>query len=379
MKKILASLLAAVLVLPGLLLTAAATVIAVSLAGCTPGPGPGALATDAPVPPNARAWVRVAAATCADIPEAWFAAVMAQESSFDPDAYADDINGGTWGLLQINNSVWTAAYGAPWSADRNGNGTWDVREPLIHAEVGARYLCDLLRQVRQLRDTHPDWPASTQLTELETLALAHNAGPGALEWWPDVSATVRSYVRTVTDRAIEWTARPAHGRASPDPTIPETTRVVMPLAEGSYTHSSPYGWRTDPFTGDRRFHAGTDMAAAEGTPIVAIADGIVRHAGYLAGWNNIIIIEHTIGGQPVASVYLHMWDWGIHVRSGEHVRAGDHIADVGDEGRSKGAHLHLEIRPGGWPSDTVDPIPWLAAQGAVSHAATPSGATRCRW
>lgn len=379
MKKILAFLLVAVLVLPGVAVTGIATAIALSLAGCAPGPGPGALSPDAPVPEQARRWVHLAATTCSDLPEAWFAAVMAQESSFDPNAYADDVNGGTWGLFQINNGVWTATYGAPWSADRNGNGIWDVREPLIHAEVGARYLCSLLAQVRRLREANPEWPAATQLTELEALALAHNAGPGALRWWPDVSAEVRSYVTTVTDRALEWTARPASSTADPRADIPETARVVMPLAEGSYDDSSPYGLRIDPFTGERRFHYGTDMGAAEGTPIVAIADGLVIHAGYLAGWNNIIVIEHTVAGERVASAYLHMWDWGIHVRAGDRVRAGDHIADVGAEGRAKGAHLHLEIHPGGWPSSTVDPLTWLAAHGAVSHSGATSSTARCGW
>src|SRR5665647_2025434 len=95
----------------------------------------GGLSPEAPVPAEAREWVAATVAACPELPEAWVAAVMAQESGFRPDAYADDSNGGTWGLLQLNASVWAGAYGHPWSADLNGNDVWDVREGGIHAAV----------------------------------------------------------------------------------------------------------------------------------------------------------------------------------------------------------------------------------------------------
>ena len=59
---------------------------------------------------------------------------------------------------------------------------------------------------------------------------------------------------------------PAHapaGVTGGTPVVAETTRVVMPLPSGSYSMSDGYGWRTDPFTGQRAFHQGTDFAAAD--------------------------------------------------------------------------------------------------------------------
>src|SRR5665647_2059501 len=99
----------------------------------------GGLAPEAPVPADAREWVAATVAACPELPEAWIAAVMAQESGFRPDAHADDSNGGTWGLLQLNQGIWTATYGHPWSADLNNNGIVDVIEPDIHARVGGQY------------------------------------------------------------------------------------------------------------------------------------------------------------------------------------------------------------------------------------------------
>lgn len=146
--------------------------------------------------------------------------------------------------------------------------------------------------------------------------------------------------------------------------VPETRRVVMPLPSGTYSISDSYGWRTDPFTGARAFHHGTDFPADDGTPILAVADGVVRLAGTVSGYGNLIVIEHTVGGQAVASAYAHMWSSGIYVTVGQTVAAGDVIGAVGSSGRSTGAHLHLEIRPGGWGHDSTDALAWLVAHDA---------------
>lgn len=154
--------------------------------------------------------------------------------------------------------------------------------------------------------------------------------------------------------------------------VAETTRVVMPMAAGTYTITSEFGMRDDPLNpGTERMHHGLDFAAPDGTPILAVADGQVTAAGPSASGQNRIIVEHTIAGETVASLYLHMWDHGIHVTEGDRVLAGQHIADVGSQGRSTGPHLHLEIRPGGASAAAVDPEVWLAGHGA-GHLDTPS-------
>lgn len=121
--------------------------------------------------------------------------------------------------------------------------------------------------------------------------------------------------------------------------------VVMPLASGTYTVTSPFGYRTSPIDGEYSFHAGVDMAADLNEPIHAIADGTVTYAGVgIDGRSsNIIIIEHTINGKTYESWYIHMYDDGVLVSVGDKVTAGQVIGLVGSNGNSTGPHLHLEI------------------------------------
>ena len=60
-----------------------------------------------------------------------------------------------------------------------------------------------------------------------------------------------------------------------------------------------------------------------------------------------------------------MWQHGIHVTPGQTVTAGTHIGNVGSSGRSTGAHLHFEVRPGSTGSDTIDADAWLIEHGAT--------------
>ncbi|UOQ89194.1 peptidoglycan DD-metalloendopeptidase family protein [Agromyces endophyticus] len=167
----------------------------------------------------------------------------------------------------------------------------------------------------------------------------------------------------------------AHGGL---PRVPETTRVVFPLPEGTYTNTDSFGPRVDPYTGEYRFHAGSDLAAPSGTPILAIADGRVVFAGDRGTYGGLIILEHTIGGQRVASYYAHMYDTGIHVTAGDSVAAGQHIGDVGSAGKSTGPHLHLEIHPGGQDHPAVDALAWLTEHGAAAVGDAAVNLAGCR-
>lgn len=174
------------------------------------------------------------------------------------------------------------------------------------------------------------------------------------------------------------TITPGGGSGVPgDASIPETTRLVFPLPTGTYTQTSPFGPRTDPITGEPSFHRGNDWAAADGTAIFALADGRVTYAGMVGGYSGQVTIEHTIGGERVATVYIHMWAHGIHVKAGDRVIAGQHIGDVGSSGHSTGPHLHFQVHPGGAGAAAVDPVPWLAAQGVDWLDAPTAGGPGC--
>lgn len=215
--------------------------------------------------------------------------------------------------------------------------------------------------------TGPNYPSPRGLLDIPGW---QQMDPGEAAQSVEVSAYPDRYqnYQPVAEAILTTLTRPANtgGGAGNGavPVVPETRRVVFPLPDGTWVDTDSFGWRTDPFTGERRFHSGSDLAAADGTPILAIADGQVTFAGPSSGFGNLIVIEHTVGGQRVASYYGHMWDTGIHVSVGETVSAGQHIGDVGSNGRSTGPHLHLEVHPGGASQPAVDGTAWLADHGA---------------
>lgn len=102
--------------------------------------------------------------------------------------------------------------------------------------------------------------------------------------------------------------------------------------------SSYFGPRTDPFTGKPGFHSGVDVAAPIGTPIHAVASGIVTYAGVRHGYGNVVEIDH---GNGYVTRYAHASRLLVH--AGQRVLAGASIADVGSTGRSTGAHVHFEV------------------------------------
>ncbi len=111
----------------------------------------------------------------------------------------------------------------------------------------------------------------------------------------------------------------------------------------SYTRvSSEFGWRSDPFTGLRAYHNGIDMAAAEGTPIVAAFDGIIGEASYNGSMGNYIYLEH---GDGLRTIYLHASK--LYVSKNDVVLKGEVIGAVGSTGRSTGPHLHFSVRLNG--------------------------------
>lgn len=172
-------------------------------------------------------------------------------------------------------------------------------------------------------------------------------------------------------------AQPA-SREDPGPALPETSRVAFPLPAGTYTNTDSFGWRTDPYSGARAFHSGSDLAAPAGTPILAVADGVVRFAGERGTYGGLIVLEHSVRGERIASYYAHMYDDGILVAEGDSVAAGQQIGAVGSAGKSTGSHLHVEIRPGGPDSTAVNAVEWLAGQDATGLAGSEVTTTGCR-
>ena len=260
----------------------AAIGVGAGTAACIETSAGGALAADAPVPAEARVWVRETKAAYPDLPEAWIAAVMAQESGFRPDAYADDSNGGTWGVFQINESIWTSTYGAGVDADLNADGVRDIVDPTIHARVGGKYLCGRLAGVRQIRADHPDW-ASSALPILDALIIAHNAGESRLRTYPNIPTITTNFIRNVDRRVTDWSTVTDAGAGSdlPDTNAPGTANAPTPEPSGPLDTS---GVGCLPGLGGPR-----DVVVPPGTPtdVATAVQNALAYVGVTSGWHQL--------------------------------------------------------------------------------------------
>jgi murein DD-endopeptidase MepM/ murein hydrolase activator NlpD len=113
--------------------------------------------------------------------------------------------------------------------------------------------------------------------------------------------------------------------------------------------SSQFGWRKDPFTGQRRFHNALDIAAPAGTPIKCTRDGKVTVVGYSRMFGKYIIVAHPDGYQ---SLYAHMSVTSA--ERGERVRQGDVLGKVGTTGHTTGPHVHFAIYKNTRPVNPLD-------------------------
>jgi murein DD-endopeptidase MepM/ murein hydrolase activator NlpD len=113
--------------------------------------------------------------------------------------------------------------------------------------------------------------------------------------------------------------------------------------------ASGFGYRSDPFTKIRKFHAGMDFSARTGTPIYATGDGVVSVAdNRMSGYGNRIIVRHGYGYE---TLYAHLSKFKV--RPGQRVKRGDVIGYVGSTGRSEAPHLHYEVHKNG---EVINPI-----------------------
>jgi murein DD-endopeptidase MepM/ murein hydrolase activator NlpD len=119
---------------------------------------------------------------------------------------------------------------------------------------------------------------------------------------------------------------------------------LPPILDGWF--SSNFGYRIDPFTGQRSFHEGIDFPAESGTAILAAASGKVVYADVHPEYGRMVEIDH---GNGLVSRYAHASQ--LTVKDGDLVVAGQRIGMVGSTGRSTGPHLHFEVRLNGVPQN----------------------------
>jgi murein DD-endopeptidase MepM/ murein hydrolase activator NlpD len=115
--------------------------------------------------------------------------------------------------------------------------------------------------------------------------------------------------------------------------------------------TSKFGWRIDPISGVRRFHAALDLAAPTGTVVKAAMDGRVSTVGVNSTYGNFIILSHGNGYQ---TLYAHLNT--VSVKKNDRVNQGARIGEVGNTGYSTGPHLHFAVYRNG---RAVNPLEYL--------------------
>jgi murein DD-endopeptidase MepM/ murein hydrolase activator NlpD len=115
--------------------------------------------------------------------------------------------------------------------------------------------------------------------------------------------------------------------------------------------SSKFGYRKHPIRRRAHFHSGVDFASKRGTPVIAVADGMVAFSGWQSGYGRLVEVRHMDG---LKTRYAH--NQKNLVKKGEMVKKGQTIAKLGSTGRSTGPHVHFEVRKNG---KAVNPLKYV--------------------
>jgi murein DD-endopeptidase MepM/ murein hydrolase activator NlpD len=229
---------------------------------------------------------------------------------------------------------------------RVGDGLyWSLRAAGASPQVAAQYLAALATEI-DVGDVAPNDSFDMVLSPNRDLLYA---GLGR------VAERSLQLVKWTAGGRSEWID--AANAARPEPV---ESGMMLP-ANGPIT--SYFGYRYHPILHVTRFHAGVDIGAGWGSPIVAAGDGQVVSAGWSGGYGREVEIAH---GGGLVSIYGHMSE--IVAQSGSFVRRGQLIGYVGSSGLSTGPHVHFEVRQGGQPVNPLS-VRFVSAPVVDTHLA----------
>ena len=116
----------------------------------------------------------------------------------------------------------------------------------------------------------------------------------------------------------------------------------------------PWGWRYSQRRGAWRMHTGVDLAADEGTPVLAASAGRVLLVESISGYGTTVLLDHGAGWQ---TLYAHLLSTSVAM--GQRLNQGEVLGAVGMTGSASGPHLHFELRRRGPSLLALDPTPHL--------------------
>jgi murein DD-endopeptidase MepM/ murein hydrolase activator NlpD len=214
----------------------------------------------------------------------------------------------------------------------------------------AMLMTQMLRSMRQsmLSDEESDGFGKSMMTDAFDTELGQSlSGAGGIGL---SSVLIRAFDRQLSGAAP---IGPAAATAVPEPPAPPAPGAAESAALPGGQITSGFGWRSDPFNGQAKFHSGTDVRMAYGQEVASAAAGRVSFVGQQGGYGLTVKVDH---GNGLESRYAHLSS--AEVRPGDPVGTGQVIARSGNSGHSTGPHLHFEVLRNG---RAVDPIKGFGA------------------
>lgn len=212
------------------------------------------------------------------------------------------------------------------------------------------------KQIEKLEATQDD--VAQQIAEAEaTYQKQLAAEKAAAEKAAAEKAAAEKAAQAAAQKAAQQQKQQSSGSSasgssssSGSQTTASASGFLWPIAS-SHRVTSPFGWRTHPITGRQHLHGGIDIAAPNGTPIMASKAGVVVISQYGSSYGNYVVISHPDGTR---TLYAHMSQ--RNVSAGDTVRQGQTVGLVGSTGSSTGNHLHFETWTGSSSSSRVNPM-----------------------
>lgn len=277
-------------------------------------------------------------------------------------------------IRRLLSPVWTTAqfFGGPGGSPNRGLleiAGWESMAPTVAAQKvqGSAFPSAYAKweaQAMKLVQANKDAPA------INPYSASAGASPQPASWTEPTLPKETLDPGALRVQAAAYQAVPQAPEPTPSTSAAPSSQVVWPMREGTYTFTSGFGPRASPGGIGSTNHEGADFAGPIGTPIYAIAEGTVTHAGPSSyGVGVYVSIDHVIDGKKIGSLYGHMPNGGPKVQAGQKVKAGQQIGVVGNSGNSTGPHLHFGLWLGSvFRGQAFDPMPFLRGNHAVSPA-----------